>query len=976
MERFHTIRIDRNGVMELIRVPHPANGDDAANEPILPYGLVKVELPVDDVMQPEVGRSDMVSRSNTDKGERNPSSQKDGSTPPLLPVVKVEHQKERVLPEILGTIVEVEVANSTNGRDERSTVDTGDSSPRQVAVSELDTVPSLGGQTTMESTFSATSTHRDQSAERPILLVDMRRVETPVKDASFDNLNINARANNATEVEAMASLYPSQSSMGGKAVCSQHVTPSIPTRQCSPHDQVADSRNAATMPSLVSESTTSTSTIPVGERILPQINNASTGLSVLLHDDQINVQVGGKGHGSTMIPNDGCLSQQLLLTGIPDRKGHKRAKNTSTGTNGRVPIRKSLRIIRLKAISKSSNVTLNVVSGSRRTSAVRQADKFVLPVSGSLASTPALAIAHPDSHTPAKAGVPSRRGQSLTRMEYAYDPIHVAAKLASMTVMGSRLGRPRNATKIHQLSGSVRRPLLPAPHKQSHTSTPKAVPSAYLVYPNGKVTPLFEVPSNKLNVATNPPLGIRPLSSSPNVGGKRIPQKRTQLSASPIDQVQPVLLRRVFPNPLTLIQAPLSPDLPEANGTVSSSTSPAKRKQRKPSAALPMRSAAKTGPIKKTSAYNPGYARRVRSRSIRIEEIERIGSDHARHVVKNAATRFRHTEKSAKSSTRKPKLTVSVPLKSNLHSVPIINGAEVDCSIPHRKTAIRLPTADSTVHSILPLDESTSTTEITRPIPSNTCTPLYECHRSRAKHNAPTLTTALDDNYSRHLPRQNEWCTHTNGGHTAFVPVAAPYPPLMPRVFCRPVTQFDDKCAFSDPRNWGNLTPDETIYPRYNDLEEFYIPGGPGCKWGFRPVAGAAPLFPRVRRQTATTAPPRRKPPGERNNSQEHHDNSVVYRPQSSCSDAPVNDDPTLHVSGIDYGSIKRRRDTNEGQYGLSKPRRRNVLCTRTVAARSGESRRGLPVRKHPFGLQSRHIDIRPCSVLITRLDMEWKHSC
>ena len=980
MERFHTIRIDRNGVMELIRVPHPANGDDAANEPILPYGLVKVELPDDDVMQSEVGHSEMTSRFNTDEGERNPSSQNDGSTPPLLPVVKVEHPNERVLPEILGTIVEV--ASSVNGRDERSIAETGDNSPRQVAISGLNNAPLFGGQTTIENTFYAKSTRRDASGERPISLKVKDICTDTTHSVKVNKSNIKVPANYASEADAMASLYPPQ---GCRAVHNQGVPPDHDILQCSNLEQLAESRNEATVQSLGSGSTNNAFVLPIGEQIIPQRNDASTGITVLPSGAQSNAQVGGRGDGMTIIPNDGCRSQQVLLAENHGEYEEQPDKHTPAGANGCVQPRLSHRIIRLKDISNSSTVTSNELSAvgwPRLPSAVYQTAKLVQPMSATVARTPALTIAHPVSHAQANATVAVPPRQYFARMKYANDKMQMAAKIASMKVMASksppRLGRSRKSTKTHQLPGGTR-PLLPAPHKQSSTSTTEVVPSAYLVYPNGKVTPLFEVPSNRLNVATNPPLGIRPLR---NVGGKHIPEKRPQLSASPTDEMQPLRLPNIFPNPLPLIQGPLSPDLPEMNGTITSTTSPTKRKQRKPSAALPMRSAAKTGPIKRSSASNPGFARRLTSRSARIEDAEQIELDEAGNILKKAAKTFRSTGKNAKYSiscttvgmaARKLNITSSLSLKNNLHAFPKVNLGDVNCRIPCRKPSTHRSPVKSSMNDALPLGDGASTTETSRPTPSIACASVYECWRSRAAHIAHTLTRQLNGSNPRHLPTEKGWGANRNEGHMAFVPDASSYRRVVPKVFRRPVPQVYDSCAVSEPRKWRNLNSnsdsDETTCPWYND---FYIPGGPGCNWGFRPITGAA-LFPRVRQQKTTAAPPRcfRQPSGERSNSQEHHENIVSHRPRSSRNDAPANDDPTLQVSGIDYGSIKRRRDTNDGQYVLSKQRRRQVLSTRTVAGRSGKHKRGSPVRKHPAVPQKSSFDIRPCSVVITRLDMD-----
>ena len=905
MERFHTIRFDRNGVMELIRVPHPANGDDAGNEPILPYGLVKVEHPIDDVMQPGDGHRVMAPHVNTDED----TSQTVGSNRPLLPVAKVENQNvaqrnEDVLPPILGTVAEI--ANSVYGRDERNTIETGDNSPRQVAVSEMEKVPLLGGETMIENTFSEMSrpTRRDKSNERPISPRDKDMSTDTTPCVKCNKPNVKVRANYAPEAAAMASLYPPQGVSGGSAVDSQCVPPGNETGQCSPYEQVAVSHNEAARLSDGSESTNNAPVFPTGNLTIPQRKNAPT---VLSSSEQI-AHVGGRGDSSTIIPNDDCLSHQLLLTETPGEYEQQPAKDTH-GTNGHVSPRTSLPIIRLKAISKSSTAISNAKSAlgwPRLPSAVYQTAKLVQHMSATVTSTPALAIDHPVSHAPANANTPAPPRRYFTHMRDALDKMPFAAKVASMKVMAS----------TPPLSGSNRP--LPSP-LQSSTSTPEVAPSAYLVYPNGNVTPLFEVP-NKLNVATNPPLGIRPLSASRNVGGNWIPQKRIQLLASPTGEMQPLLLPSVFPNPMPLIQGPLSPDLPETTGTITSTTSPTKRRQRKPSAALPLRSAMKTGPIKKTSAYSPGFARTLTSRSSRKEEAERIELDDI----------FGH--------------------------------------LPSRSPV------EPSVSNALPSDDGAPTTEVNQPTPSITCGSIYECWRSRTAHISRTMTRQLDGSNSRRLPTDKGWCDYKNEGHMTFDPDASPYRPSMPRVFRRPVPPFYDRSAFTEPQNRRHLNSDrvseETTCPWYKDL---YIPGGPGCDWGFRPIPGAAPLLPRVRCQRATTSPPRHycQPPDERNNYQEHHENISIPRPRSASIDAPANDDTTLQVSGIDYGSIKRRRDTNEGQCGLSKQRRRNVVCTRTVAARSGRIRHGLKVRKHPVVPESGHFDIRPCSVVITRLDMD-----
>ena len=894
MERFHTIRFDRNGVMELIRVPHPANGDDAGNEPILPYGLVKVELPIDDVMQPGDGHSEMTSHVDTDEGERNPSSQKEGPHLLLLPVVKVEHQNEDVLPPILGTVAEI--ANSVNGRDERNTVETGDNSPRQVAVSDMDKVTL--GETTMENdTFSEMSTRRDKSNEIPISPRDKDMSTDTTPCVKFNKPNVKVRANYASEAAAMASLYPPQGVSGGSAVDSQCVPPGNETGQCSQFEQVAESHNEAARLLHGSALTNNARVLPAEKLTIPQRNKASTVLCC--SSEQINVHVGGTGDSSTIVPNDDCLSHQLLLTETPGEYEQQPAKHTNS-THGHVAPRTSLPIISLKEISKSSTATSNALSSvgwPRLPPAVYQTAKLVQHMSATVA------IDHPVSHALAKACVPAPPRQSFTHMKDALDKMQFAANVASMEVMSSH-SRP---------------PLLPAPPTQSSTSTPEVAPSAYLVYPNGKVTPLFEVPSNNLNVATNMPVGIRPLSASRNVGGKHIPQNRPLLSASTIDEMPPLLLPSVFPNPMPLIQGPLSPDLPETSSTITSTTSPTKRRQRKPSAALPMRSAMKTGPIKKTSAYSPGFARTLTSRSSRKEEAERIELDDI----------FGH--------------------------------------LPSRSPV------EPSVSNASPSDGGAPTTEVNRPTPSITCGSIYECWRSRAAHISRTMTRQLDGSNSRRLPTDKGWCDYRNVGHMTFDPDASPYRPPMPRVFRRPVPQFYDRGSFGEPYNRRNLNSDSVSAETCAWYNDFYIPGGPGCDWGFRPIAGAAPLLPSVRCQRVTTAPSRRyrQPPAERNNSQEPHENIAIHIPRSASSDAPVNDDTTLQVSGIDYGSIKRRRDTNEGQYGLSKLRRRNVVCTRTAAARSGRRKRSLPVRKHLVVQESRNFDIRPCSVVITRLDTD-----
>ena len=968
MERFHTIRFDRNGVMELIRVPHPANGDDAANEPILPYGLVKVELPIDDVIRPE-GHSEMTSHVNTDEGERNPSSQKDGSHLPLLP-------EEDVLSAILGTVVEA--ADSVECCDELNSVETGDNSPRQVAVSELDKVPMLGGETMIENTFSEMSTRRDKGDERPISLTDKDISTDKTHRAKYDKPIVKVRANYASEAAAMSSLYPPQGVSGGSAVASQGVPSGNETGQWSQFEQVAESHNEAARMLHGSALNNNVLVLPAGKLTIPQRNNAPTVLSPSVH----NAHVGGTGDGSTIIPTDDCISQQLFLTETLGEYEQQPVKHTH-GTNGHVSPRTSLPIIRLKEISKSSTATSNALSSvgwPRLPSAVFETAKLVQHMSATVASPLALAIAQTVSHAQAKTSVHAPPRQSVARMKNAYDKLTIAAKLASIEVMASnhrqRIGRPRQSTKTPQLSG-CNRPLLPAP-QQSSTSTPEVAPSAYLVYPNGNVTPLFEVP-NKLNVATNTQLGIRPMCASPNVGGNRIPQKRTQLSASPTDEMQPLLLPSVFPNPMPLIQGPLSPDLPETNGTITSTTSPTKRRQRNPSAALPLRSAAKTGPIKKTSVYNPGFARTLASSSVRIEVAERSELGEDGNISKNAAKTFRYTGTNSKSSIScafgkvapMSKLIGSVPLTRNRDSFHNVNVADVKCRKPLGETSTRRSPVESSVSNALPLADGTPTTEINRTTPSITCGSIYECWRSRAAHIARTLTGKIDDRNSRHLPTAKGLCDDRNEGPVAFVPDASPYRPQIPRVFRRPVTQFYDRSAFSEPRNRRNLNSDSVLEETW--YRDFYIPGGPGCDWGFRPMAGASPLFPHARCPRATTAPTRRyrQPPGERNNSQEHRDTIAIPRPRSSSSNAPVNDDTTLQVSGIDYGSIKRRRDSNEGQCGLSKQRRRNVVRTRTAAARSGRRKRSFPVRKHPVVPERRHFDIRPCSVVITRLDMD-----
>ena len=975
MERFHTIRFDRNGVMELIRVPHPTNGDDAANEPILPYGLVKVELPVDDVMQPE-GHSEMTSHVDTDEGERHPNSQKEGSHLPLLPDVNVEHQNEDVLSAILGTVIEV--ADPVECCDALNTVETGDNSSRKVAVSMLDKVHLLGGGTMIEKTFSEMSTRRDKSDEIPISLIDKDFSTDKTPCAKFNKPNVKVRANYASEADAMASLYPPQGVSGGSSVHSQGFPPGHETGQCSQFEQVAESHNEAARLLHGSALTNNARVLPAEKLTILQRNKAST---VLSSSEQINVHVGGTGDGSTIIPNDDCLSQQLRLTESPGEYEQQPAKHTH-GTNGHVSPRTSLPIIRLKEISNSSTATSNALSSvgwPRLPSAVFQTAKLVQPMSATVTSTPALAIDHPVSHAPANTSVHAPPLQYVSHMKDAYNKMTIAAKLASIKVMASnhrqRIGRPRQSTKTPQLSGSTR-PLLPAP-LQSSTSTPEVAPSAYLVYPNGNVTPLFEVP-NKLNVVTNPPLENRQLSASMNVGVNHIPPNIPQLSASPSDEMQP-LLSSVFPNPMSMIQGPLSPDLPETSGTISSTTSPTKQRKRKPSAALPLRSAAKTGPIKKTAVYNPGFARTLASRSVRIEVAERSELGEDGHISKNAAKTFRYTGKNSKSSIScafgkvapMSKLIGSVPLTRNRDSFHNVNVADVKCRKPPGETSTRRSPVESSVSNALPLADGTPTTEINRTTPSITCGSIYECWRSRAAHIARTLTREIDDRNSRHLPTAKGLCDDRNEGPVAFDPDASPYRPQIPMVFRRPVTQFYDRSAFSEPRNRRNLNSDSVLEETW--YRDFYIPGGPGCDWGFRPMAGASPLFPHARCPRATTAPTRRyrQPPGERNNSQEHRDTIAIPRPRSSSSNAPVNDDTTLQVSGIDYGSIKRRRDTNEGHYGLSKQHRRNVLRTRTAAARSGRRKRSFPVRKHPVVPERRHFDIRPCSVVITRLDMD-----
>ena len=967
MERFHTIRFDRNGVMELIRVPHPANGDNTANEPILPYGLVKVELTIDDVIQPE-GHSEMTSHANTDEGERNPSSQKEGSHLPLLP-------EEDVLSAILGTVVEA--ADSVERCDELNTVETGDNSSRNVAVSVLDKVHLLGGGTMIENTFSEMSTRRDKSDERSISLIDKDISTDKTHCAKFNKPNVKVRANYASEADAMASLYPPQGVSGGSSVHGQGFPPGHETGQCSQFEQVAESHNEAARLLNGSALTNNARVLPAEKLTIPQRNKAST---VLSSSEQINVHVGGTGDGSTIIPNDDFLSQQLRLTENPGEYEQQPAKHTNT-TNGHVAPRTSLPIISLKEISKSSTATSNALSSvgwPRQPSAVFQ-DKLVQHMSATVASPPALTIAQPVSHAPANTSVHAPPLQYVTHMKDAYNNMTIAAKLASIKVMASnhrqRIGRPRQSTKTPQLPGSTR-PLLPA-QLQSSTSTPEVAPSAYLVYPNGNVTPLFEVP-NKLNVATNPPLKNRQLSASMNVGVNHIPPNIPQLSASPSDEMQP-LLSTVFPNPMSMIQGPLSPDLPETSGTISSTTSPTKQRQRKPSAALPLRSAAKTGPIKKTAVYNPGFARTLASRSVRIEVAERSELGEDGNISNNAAKTFRYTGTNSKSSISCAFGKVA-PMSKRIGSIPLtkirdhfhnVNVADENCRKPVGKTSTRRSPVESSVSNALPMADGTPTTEINRPTPSITCGSIYECWRSRAAHIARTLTREIDDRNSRHLPTAKGVCDDRNEGPVAFVPDASPYRPQMPRMFRRPVTQFYDRSAFSEPRNRRNLNSDSVLEETW--YRDFYIPGGPGCDWGFRPMAGAPPLFPHDRCPRATTAPTRRyrQPPGERNNSQEHRDTIAIPRPRSSSSNAPVNDDTTLQVSGIDYGSIKRRRDTNEGQYGLSKQHSRNVVRTRTAAARSVRRKRSFPVRKHPVVPERRHFDIRPCSVVITRLDMD-----
>ena len=1007
---FHTIRIKRNGVVELIMIPIAANDDGVPEgEGSGPEHPVKDIRPSADTVLPDAHASDQTPDVNTEDGEGGHASQPGGAQLPLLPVNKVESPNKDASPALLGIVVEADTVSQVKSEDhaERATVSTRDFIC-QVAASDMEAATgSVAGQTVSDGVSSETTTVEPSqmdtitagdivSANRPGEGSD---VSVSDETTAFFYPPQNSQTNRVRLVNAPTAAGERPSKAGKRSS-------SVPVRQGRQSTKKVRADAEADIARLGLEPMCVTAMVPP-ENLRGQPKRKSSAVPKPVYISQsrekIPTQDPVRGSGTAVFQGGDC-SRSLLVR-------RESSSGTKTGdARGCLVTRTPPQVIRLKAVSSkttpaASTVPSSVTARSRDAVVVTRPASSAQPVTALAACSPGLsatpAASHPDAST---GGAPllsiTVPGEPDLLIRNIPEEMRIAARQASMSVTASHARqkpvRRRPATKASRprLTGPARprqpvpaKPMgtansrlpapatLPGPNKlllpgrvplarYPPSNSPAAVPRAYLVYPNGMVAPLYEVPTT--TVTRKSSLPVQPTSTAPSATDRPPVQNTAEPSATSADAM-PLLLPAHFKNPLAPMQAPLSPDLPEINSAVTSTTIPEKRQQSQPSAALPLRGAANADPVTGIVVSNHEHGQGLNLYSFRqaSDTVKSNASAHHRFTGLHSASPG--TTEEAKSAS-----IASLTSATRLHSSPVVDATGASTGNSHqpqvpsfkpRRTPssapIHQPVVDTSASNTLRLPASPL-------MQSDICSPVYGFPRSRLIRPRFPYARPLDT-----LPSDENFGGASRKTRDEYLPLTpdTPYRRPLPRIFGRPDYPLSYGFGYGRQRCWRHADssdlgsePDENLYPWDSDLDNVFIPGGPGGCWGFRPMPGATPLFPRSRYGPTPARYGRRT-------AMNPCADFDLLRPYNDIS-MPAKVDPAEQVFGIDYESIKRRRDTGDEKRGPAKKKHRRQRRSSMIGrGRAGSRKRGRPTRRHPVVRQRQeHLNIRPCSVVITKL--------
>lgn len=1011
---FHTIRIKRNGVVELVMIPIAADAGDVdlglVDDPVIAEDPVQSERSAGKNVVPDAVGREMIPEVKTEDGERRETSTPYCVQLPLLPVQRVEQPKNGASPALLGFVVEADVDDrmKSEGHDERDVVHTRDFIC-QVAASEMKEFGSLAGQTVSYRVVGQTQVAATDIP--PLLPAASPKEPRSIGDNRSVNFGRTIKASDVREADQMACFYPPQNTRrnarirlvdalnaaGGRLGKAHKRGSSFPARQRRRPAKKLRVENQNEPNELASLDAKLASAHLRGQRKSTRGRKPRGATSRKVMDRsmsvepsglQLRAQDAGSGDGSIFAGYE-CRPPVVVQWGSPSGHGQQSGNGMSPETTGYMVNMAPPHVIRLKTVTKkvTSTIPPAIPTIARQVMAINRPGISSQPMSAMAAYTPELSTAVAPSQAAASASgapcsFPAVPGETGLRVQHVSEEVQMAARQASMAVIASQSCRnsvrrrpSTNVVRPHPLRPNRPKAPRPAPLAQPSKSTSGVAPSAYLVYPNGLVAPLFQVPA--LNVVRKSSLASRPIPVGEKPSVKRLPQKMAKPSATTADSM-PLLLPTHFKNPLPPMHAPLSPDLPEVNGVVTSIASPAKRQQLKPSAALPLRGAANGDTVSDATGYNLECVQGLKLYSTRSESPDVVGQPFKDNTaaqrpftgIKTGSPRPCLVGEAAPTST----LSSTVTSPRRLHPFPAVTTADAGTSNPNRQrdefeqwrsvssAPILQPAVESSGSSVLPVASDAATT------PPNTCTPVYGCPRPRT-----TFIYAMQRGNicSLRLPADSDWRTphETNDEHLPFAADAVPFRASLPGMFRRPAHPLSygyGANMFSRHRYWrhpnSDCEPKQNSYTWNSNLDNVFIPGGPGGCWGFRPMAGAKPLFPRSGYATAT----RTRPRGYRQCKEGLASETTPY---GLHDDASANADPTQQVFGIDYESIKRRHDTGDGKRRSVKKSRRQRRSPRTCRARTGRRKRVRATRQCPVLRQRQH-NIRPCSVVITRLDM------
>ena len=1008
---FHTIRIKRNGVVELIMIPIAANDDGVPErEGSDSERPVEDNRPSADTVLPDAHANDQTPDVSTVNGDGSYASQPGGAQLPLLPVHKVEPPNKDASPALLGIVVEADTVSQvkSEGHSERATVSTRDFIC-QVAASDMEAATgSVAGQTLSDGVSSETTTVEPSQMDT-ITAADIVSANRPGEGSDM-----------RVSDETTAFFYPPQSSQtnrvrlvnaptaaGERPAKAGKRSTSFPSRQRRQSTKKIKADTEADFARLGLEPMCVTAMIPPENlRGQPKRKSSAMAKPVCISQSRENIptQDAVRGIGSAVIQGGDC-SRSLLV-----RRESPSGTKTSGDARGCLVTRTPPQVIRLKAFSSKttpavSTVASSVTARSQDTVVVTRPASSAQPVNALAACTPGLSATPAASHPDASTG-----GATLLSIAVPGEPdllirnipeeMRIAARQASMSVTASHARpkpvRRRQATKASRprLTGPAkpRQPVpampmgtnnsrLPAPAtvprpnklfvpgrlplaRYPPSNAPAALPRAYLVYPNGMVAPLYEVSTT--TVTRKSSLPIQPTSTAPSATDKSPVQNTAEPSSTSADAM-PLLLPAHFKNPLAPMQTPLSPDLPEINSAITSTTIPEKRQQSQPSAALPLRGAANADPVTGIVVSNHERVQGLNLCSFRQESDTVKGNASAHHRFTGLQTPFPGTTEEATSAS-----IASLTSAVRLHSSPIVDATGASTGNSHQPQVSsfkprRTPSSAPTHHPAVDSSASNALRLPTSPLMhSDVCYPVYGFPRSRLIRPRFPYARPLDT-----LPSDENFGGASRKTREEYLPLApdTPYRRPLPRIYGRPDYPLSYGFGYGRQRCWRHADssdlgsePDENLYPWDSDLDNVFIPGGPGGCWGFRPMPGATPLFPRSRYGPT----PARY--GRRTDMNSGADFDLL-RPYSDFS-MPEKVDPAEQVFGIDYESIKRRRDTGDEKRGPAKKKNRRQRRSSMIGrGRAVSRKRGRPTRRHPVVRhRQEHLNIRPCSVVITKL--------